>query len=82
MSNAFRVWNNWFSLSSKTAMLALEAQNVIALRSMRIAAGGALAKSEATCMVTEKVQALGEAQAVAAVGSMEAAIAVTSQRKS
>ncbi len=70
MSNAFRVWNNWFSLSSQTAMLALEAQNVIALRLMRIAAGGALAKSEATRMVTEKVQALGEAQAVAAVGSM------------
>jgi hypothetical protein len=33
-------------------------------------AGGALARSEATRMVTEKVQALGEAQAVAAVGSM------------
>ena len=70
MSNAFRVWNNWFSLSSQTAMLALEAQSVIALRLMRIAAGGALAKSEATRMVTEKVQALGEAQTVAAVGSM------------
>jgi hypothetical protein len=70
MSNVFRVWNNWFSLSSQTAMLALETQSVIALRLMRIAAGGALARSEATRMVTEKVQALGEAQAVAAVGSM------------
>jgi hypothetical protein len=49
-------------------MLALEAQSVIALRLMRIAGGGALARSEATRMVTEKVQALGEAQAVAAVG--------------
>jgi len=68
MSNAFRVWNNWFSVSSQTAMLALEAQSVIALRLMRIAGGGALARSEATRMVTEKVQALGEAQAVAAVG--------------
>ena len=70
MSNAFRVWNNWFSVSSQTAMLALEAQSVIALRLMRIAGGGALARSEATCMVTEKVQAFGEAQAVAAVGSV------------
>ena len=70
MSNAFRVWNNWFSVSSQTAMLALEAQSVIALRLMRIAGGGALARSEATRMVTEKVQALGEAQAVAAVGSV------------
>jgi len=42
-------------------MLALEAQTVIALRLMRIAAGGALARSETTRMVTEKVQALGEA---------------------
>ena len=41
MSNAFRVWNNWFSVSSQTAMLALEAQSVIALRLMRIAGGGA-----------------------------------------
>ena len=51
-------------------MLALEAQSVIGLRLMRIAAGGALARSEATRMVTEKVQALGEAQAVAAVGAV------------
>jgi hypothetical protein len=70
MSNAFRVWNNWFSLSSQTAMLALEAQRVITLRLMRIAAGGALAKSEVARMTTEKVQALGEAQAAAVVGSV------------
>ena len=70
MSNAFRVWNNWVSLSSQTAMLALEAQSVIALRLMRIASGGALARSEATRMVTEKVQALGEAQAIVAVGAV------------
>ena len=64
------MWNDWLSLSSQTAMLAFEAQSVIALRLMRIAGGGALARSEATRMVTEKVQALGEAQAVAAVGSL------------
>jgi hypothetical protein len=51
-------------------MLAFEAQSVIALRMMRIAAGGALAKSELTRMTTEKVQALGEAQAAAVVGSV------------
>jgi hypothetical protein len=70
MSNLFRSWNNWFSVSSQTAMLALEAQSVIALRLMRIAAGGALARSETSRMVTEKVQALGEAQTVAAVESV------------
>jgi len=70
MSNLFRTWYNWFSVSSQTAMLALEAQSVIALRLMRIAAGGALARSETTRMVMEKAQALGEAQAVAVVGSV------------
>ena len=70
MSNAFRTWNNWFSLSSQTAMLAWEAQRVIALRFMRIAAGGALARSEVTRMTAEKVQALGEAQAAAMVGAV------------
>jgi hypothetical protein len=69
MSNAFRAWNDWFSLSSQAATVALETQSVIALRLMRIAAGGTLARSEATRMVTEKAQALGEAQA-AAFGSM------------
>jgi len=29
MSDLFRSWNNWFSVSSQTAMLALEAQSVI-----------------------------------------------------
>jgi hypothetical protein len=70
MNNAFQVWSNWFSASSQTAMLAFDAQRVIALRLMRIAAGGASARSEVTRMVTEKAQALGEAQAVAAVGSV------------
>jgi len=69
MNNAFRTWNNWLSLSSQTAMLAWEAQRVMALRFMRIAAGGALARSEMTRMTTEKVQALAEAQAAAMVGT-------------
>src|SRR4030095_2064451 len=71
MSNAFRIWNNWVSLSSQAAMLPLHTQGVIALRWMRIA-GGALARSEAeaTRLGTERVQAVGEAQAVAPVGSI------------
>jgi len=70
MSNAFQVWNNWFFLASQAAMLPLQTQSVIALRLLRVAGGGALARSEATRMVTEKEQALVEEQAVAAVGSM------------
>jgi hypothetical protein len=70
MSSAFRLWNNWLSLSSQTALLALEAQTVIALRCLRVAAGGAPAQSEINRMITEKVQAFGEAQAAAAIGSV------------
>ena len=71
MSNAFRIWNNWVSLSSQAAMLPLHTQGVIALRLM-LFAGGALARSEAeaTRMGTERVQGVGEAQAVAPVGSI------------
>jgi hypothetical protein len=70
MSNALRLWNSWFTVSSQTALLALEAQSVIALRCLRVAAGGALAQSEMTRMITEKVQALGEAQTAAAIGTV------------
>ncbi|HEY1981035.1 MAG TPA: hypothetical protein VGH13_13205 [Xanthobacteraceae bacterium] len=46
-------------------MLGFEAQQVVALRLMRIAAGGARGQAEAQRMVTEKVGALAEAQAAA-----------------
>ena len=48
----------------------LEAQCVIALRVLRIAAGGACAEAEASRMVTEKILAAGEAQAPAATATM------------
>jgi hypothetical protein len=70
MNKAFRMWNSWLTVSSQAALLALEAQSVIALRLMRVAAGGASARSEMQRMVTEKVQAFGEAQTAAAVGSI------------
>jgi hypothetical protein len=70
MNKAFRMWNSWLTVSSQTALLALEAQSVIALRLMRVAAGGASARSEMQRMVTEKVQALGEAQTAAAIGAV------------
>jgi len=48
-----------------------EAQCVIAFRLIRLAASGALAESEAFLIVTEKVEALGEAQAAAAIASIK-----------
>ncbi len=46
----------------ETARFAADSQQVIALRMMRIAAGGPLAATETTRMVSEKVAAFGEAQ--------------------
>jgi hypothetical protein len=44
-----------------------EVQSVIALRLMKIAAGGSESDAEVTRMVTEKVKALAEAQTAGAV---------------
>jgi hypothetical protein len=59
--------NPWFSLVFKTVQLGLEAQSVIALRMMRLAAGATAAPAEARRMMTEKVAAGIEAHAVAAL---------------
>ena len=61
-----RAWNAWCALSLQTARLGWEAQNVIALRLMRMAARGSGRQTEARRMVTEKVAALAEAQTAAA----------------
>jgi hypothetical protein len=69
-ANPMEMWNSWFALSSQAAMLGLEAQGVIALRMMRLAAGGARGQAEAQRMMTEKFDAFGEAQAVAVSGTL------------
>ena len=48
---------SFLALSMQTALLAFEAQQVIALRLWRIAAGGAEANREMARMVTEKADA-------------------------
>ena len=63
------MFNPWLSLSLKAFQLGLEAQTVIALRMLRLAAGGAKARTEANRMVTEKVAAAAEAQTAAAVAA-------------
>lgn len=54
--------NPWMGLAWQGASLAMEAQQVIALRLARLAGGGAVARREATRMVTEKAAALVESQ--------------------
>lgn len=61
-----QMWNSWLALSSQAALLGFEAQGVVALRMIRLAAGGARGRSEAQRMVAEKIDALTEAHAAAA----------------
>jgi len=53
--------NPWLSISFNMMRLGFEAQTVMALRLMRLMAGGAAAWSEATRMVSEKGGAAMEA---------------------
>jgi hypothetical protein len=63
-----RGWlKTWLALSADNARLALEAQQVIGLRMMKLAAGGAT-QAEMTRMFTEKASAGGEAAATLAFG--------------
>jgi hypothetical protein len=65
------MWNPWLALSAQAAALGWEAQNVIALRLMRIAGGGARGQAEAERMMTEKFAAAFEAQAVVTASAMQ-----------
>lgn len=62
------MFNPWLELTFKTMQLGFDAQNVIALRMMRFAAGGARGQNEARRMVTEKIAAGGQAQLTAVSG--------------
>ncbi len=64
------MYNPWLAMSFKTVQLGLDAQNVIALRMMRLASGGAREKSEMNRMVIEKGTAIVEAQVAAATAVM------------
>jgi hypothetical protein len=59
------VYKHWFALVFRTMQLGFEAQQVIALRMMRVVAGGARGQGEARRMVAEKSAAFAEAQATA-----------------
>jgi hypothetical protein len=60
------LWDAYF----RAAQTGWEASAVIAMRFMRLSAGGAVAQREAQRMVTEKVTATFEAQAAAAAAMM------------
>ena len=49
--------SSWLGLSMSAMRLGLEAQSVIALRMMKMAAGGAAAEAEMRRMISEKTRA-------------------------
>ncbi len=81
MPTPTQFWNPWLALASQTALLGFEAQRVMALRMMRIAAGGARGRAEAEHMVTEKFAAAVEAQAATVAGAVEGRSAQRTAKK-
>jgi plasmid stability protein len=69
-SKAPTMLNPWISLGMKVWQIGFEAQSVIALRMLRLAAGGARAEAEASRIVTEKILAAEEAQMTVAAAAM------------
>lgn len=66
MFDPTRAWKAWLDLSLSGMRLGWEAQNVIALRLMRLGLDHSRARSEAQRMVREKIATFAEAQGAAA----------------
>ena len=58
MSNSRTAFGNWAAMAMQGTMLAIESQQVIALRLTKLAMGAPDAQDEAERMVTEKVHAM------------------------
>jgi hypothetical protein len=64
------MFNPWLELSVKAFWLGVDAQNVVALRLLRVASGGPRAQAELSRMVSEKIAAVAEAQGAATAAVM------------
>jgi hypothetical protein len=62
------MFSNWMKLGWDWTMLAIESQQVLALRVAKLSLGGATASKEASRMVSEKVIAVGQVAAHTANG--------------
>jgi hypothetical protein len=62
--------NPWLRLGTEAWLLGIESANVVALRMLRVAAGGALAKTEARRMLSEKVHAVCMLQSLSVLGML------------
>jgi hypothetical protein len=75
--------NPWFTLGVQAARLTWEAQLVIGLRLMRLAAGGPRSESEARRLVPEKIwRRLQKPEPLPRPSPLEAARATKSQKPS
>jgi len=72
--------NPWFGIGWDAWRLGVEASTVIGLRTLKIAQGGAGGRAEAERMVSEKVQAGMDLQALALSGGLGATPAAASAR--
>jgi hypothetical protein len=72
--------NPWFGIGWDAWRLGMEASTVIGLRTLKIAQGGAAGQAEAERMVSEKVQAGMELQALALTGGLGVTPASASAR--
>jgi hypothetical protein len=63
------MFDPWLALSFKVLQLGIEAQNVVALRMMRLASGGVGTEAEMNRMIVEKTAAVAEAQFAAATAA-------------
>ena len=63
------MFSKWMRLAMESSMLALESQQVIAMRMMKLSLGGKSAEREAGRMVSEKIQAAGEAAIAMSLGA-------------
>jgi hypothetical protein len=63
----------WLSLALSGTRLAVESQQVIALRLAKLAKGGRRAEREASLMVSEKMKALADSQRLIAAASGQGA---------
>ena len=75
------MFGSWYKLGMDATMLAIESQQVIGLRLIALAAGGAAGQAEAQRMVTEKVTAAGEAALMVASGASTAKVIAGYRRK-
>ncbi len=62
--------NPWFHTASAAWSLAMEASSVIALRTMKAAAGGRAAELEAGRMISEKIEAAVDLQTMVLTGRL------------